>query len=225
MAWNSIRSLAEALPDGTPDAGRNIDGLLTAVAEDIVEAAARGGAGDVAAEYDRLRDIYDDAARQMPLDAETTPAFRAGQIAMAVETLGALRDRIPSQAFKTELHAPRNQTLLALLQEREWRHVDLAATLNKDPSQITHMLKPLREIGVVVSQKSGREVFSRLSMAARVELEGRATVGAPASGSEHYARLMQRNPVSVQFPPSPLPLLAKGDAFAGEDALLEDCVA
>ncbi|NYZ13538.1 winged helix-turn-helix transcriptional regulator [Azospirillum sp. RWY-5-1] len=207
MPWNSIDVLTQAIPDGEADESWNIDGLLMAVAEDVVEAAAEGAARDAVAEFERLQALYDGMARRLPLDVETSPAFRAGQVAMAVEVLGALKDRAPSAAFEEQLRAPANGRLLSLLLEKEHRNVDLARRLGKDAAQITRMLKPLREAGVVVTQKSGREVHVRLGRAARAELEGRPTAGEAVSPAERYHRRMQGSPVRATFARAELPRL------------------
>lgn len=207
MPWNSVETLIEAIPEGKPDQSQNIDGLLMALAEDVVEAAAEGAARDAVAEFERLQSLYDGMARRLPLDSESDPLFRAGQVAMAVEMMGALKDRAPSAAFEAQLLAPSNQRILNLLLEKEYRNVDLAQALKKDPGHMTRMLKPLRDAGIVISQKSGREVFIRLGIAARAALEGRFTAGGSMSSAERYHQRMQREPVGWTFERAELPLL------------------
>lgn len=207
MPWNSVETLMQAIPEGDADQSQNIDGLLMALAEDIVEAAAEGAARDAVAEFERLQTLYDAMARRLPLDVESHPAFRAGQIAMAVEMMGALKDRAPSAAFEEQLNAPANQPILGLLLEKEHRNIDLARRLKKDPGQITRMLAPLREAGIVISQKSGREVYHRLGIAARAALEGRFTAGGSMSPAERYHQRMQRGPVGRTFERAELPRL------------------
>lgn len=168
--WNSVETLAQAIPNGEVDQSRNVDGLLMAVAEDIVETAALGGAIGAGVEFERLASIYDQMIRRLPLDFKTDPAFRAGQVSAMVEVLGALKDRAPSIAFKEQLGAHGNAEMLALLLDGERCAADLPKLLGKDTTQIDRMLEELQAAGVIVRQRSGRAVYVRLSMAARHEL-------------------------------------------------------
>jgi DNA-binding HxlR family transcriptional regulator len=208
MAWKSIQSLTEAIPAGEPDQTKNLDGLLTAVAEDIIDAVGSAKPAEAAAGFDSLRNTFKAMVRALPPDVRRSQAFRAGQMSMAVNVLGALVNRMPSEAFHAQLKAESNRPILAALWNEELRNVDLAKRLGgMDEGQLSRTLKSLQEAGIVIRQKIGREVYTRLSLAARAELEQRPgfTETLALSGADAMHRRMQVAPISVLIAPDAPP--------------------
>jgi DNA-binding transcriptional ArsR family regulator len=208
MPWKSIQSLTEAIPAGEPDQSKNLDGLLMAVAEDIIDAVAGAKPAEAAAGFDSLRNSFKAMVRVLPPDVRRSPTFRAGQMSMAVNVLGALANRMPSEAFHAQLKAEGNRAIFAALWNEELRNVDLAKRLDgMDEGQVSRTLKSLQEAGIVVRQRVGREVYTRLSLAARAELEQRPGFieTLALSGADAMHRRMQVAPISVPIDPGAPP--------------------
>lgn len=206
MSWKTLDNLRSALLSAEGSTAPMIDGLLSSVAEDILDAMTSRDHKLVHMGFASAKEIYEDlVAKASDHDIGGT-GFRLGQIAMLTDLLGHFSGRVKMGELRQILSSDINKRIIQELLKGEKTNAMLVERLDKDPAQVSRALKDLREAGVVIGQKIGRTLYSRLSMAAEIELQAIGFAYDPTNPESRYKRLMDGG-ASVTFEYQELPKL------------------
>ncbi len=147
-----------------------VEGLLALVSEDVLDAVETEDREYLLGARRELHRAYTVLAASGHDISETEPPFLLGRVAGLLELVGASALRQRPVEFERELNNERNLELLYLLREGEKTSTELTGRLSVDKSMVSRRLRKLEAAGLVIRQLSGRQLYSRLSLAARSAL-------------------------------------------------------
>lgn len=173
----AIRRLRAAC-DGEHDDVETLQGLLSAVTQDVLDIVQVADREELIGARIELRAAHTLLTANGP-DGE--PSFLLGQVTSLLALVDAAASRQPSVDFLRELDNEKNRELLMLLLDGEKTSTELTKSLGIDKSAISRRLRKLEAAALVIRQLSGRQLYSRLSMAARKAL-GQRSGNRPADG-------------------------------------------
>ena len=179
----TLERLREALSSDFD--AKNLEGLFAVIAEDVLDALDKADAAHLASARRELRRSYALLAAQEP-EAEDTAAFVLGRVSGLLELVGAASERQEPIEFRREMANEKNRKILELLRDGEKASKEIEVALGMDKGQLSKWLQKLEAVGVIVRQKSGRRIYSRLSLAAQTALDEDELGGGRASGFERF---------------------------------------
>jgi DNA-binding MarR family transcriptional regulator len=164
----SIRRLRVACREPDDDA---LVGLLAVVTEDVLDLVQIENREELVTARSELRATHTLLTTRDPGTCEGEPGLRLGQVTSLLGLVAAAASRQPSADFQRELGNEKNRELLKLLLDGEKTSKELTKQLGVDKSAVSRRLSKLEAATLVIRQLSGRQVYSRLSLAARNALE------------------------------------------------------
>jgi len=208
-----LRKAAEIASGNAEKVDLKVDRLLSAVLEGLAtslptsnEATLKEGAGV-------SRQALMTIAANHQMDPQS-PNYVMGRIAAVTDLLGYSAAAMTSDAAVDLAKRHPYADILKKLADGPARNVDLAAHIDQSEEHVSRtLLKQMREHGLVVSQRRGREVYNAISPAGRlvVELGIQKSQRAPLEETnihDFVARFSMRNLNPVEaIEGSKLPLL------------------
>ncbi len=167
MAEYKLAAICELRQALRNDAEPNVlEGMFAAVTEDVLDALEVQDCDYLSGSRQELRRTFAVLAARSSSDIEAEPAFLLGRVTGLLELVGAsARRQLPAE-FTRQLENPDNQALLDLLRKGERSSKELTERLGVHKSTVSRSLRRLEAAGVVICQPSGRQLYSRLSVAA-----------------------------------------------------------
>ncbi len=145
-----------------------LEGMFAVVTEDVLDAVEVEDREYLAGARQELRRTFAVLAARASSDIVEEPAFMLGRVTGLLELVGASAERQPSVEFTRQLENQDNKALLDQLRQKgELSSKELTERLGVHKSTVSRCLRRLEAAGVVICQPSGRQLYSRLSMAAR----------------------------------------------------------
>jgi len=171
IIWDSLREIRGIVASGDLEASASkVDGMLNAVMESVADTLP-------SATTQRLREGAEAAiaalntVRSKKTIDRASIDFAAGRLAAVADILGYAA---VATADEAAIERARQQPYARILQEMfeaPLRNIDLAVRLGVHKSQVSRYMSDLREMEMVTSHQSGREVFNALTPVARLVVE------------------------------------------------------
>lgn len=173
VIWNVFDNV-EKLLKGQPGEAEIVkaDAILDAVMESIADVLPTATHAVLEEGALAARSLLQTSLRPAGAD-DRSISYIAGRLSAIVDVLAhAARQTVDEARIQVVRRQPYVR-VLAALDERPLRNVDLVAVLEKDKAQVSKWLETLRDAGVVVSQKQGRETVNALTPLGRsIVMEG-----------------------------------------------------
>jgi DNA-binding transcriptional ArsR family regulator len=194
MDLSFLDRLAASILEGAK--GPKIDGPLTAGAHLIVDVLREARQKTVAVAFERFQAVTARLLSHLSLADRESAAYVSGVLAGMTEVLGVAFSRNQSGDFQTALDDPKYRNVIAALKiNTRLRNSDIRAFTGEADETVCRKLRELEQAGVVMRQKVGREVYSRLSIAALELIDAQA----PEAMAQRIPR--------IEFPSSRIPSL------------------
>lgn len=168
--WEIFDQIGSSAPDSTGKLDAKVDHLVSAAMERIADGLAgmsqdalREGAAAARSALDRLDD-------RVPMDP-TSAMFIVGRLASAADLLGYAASRSAHDDALTKARRSPYAQILSELAKQPLRNIDLGNRLHKADASMCRLLKELRDLELVASQRRGRDVFNVLTPIGRLTVE------------------------------------------------------
>lgn len=169
--WDGLRRFKTLVADGgLKDGAEKLDAILDGAMEAIADTLSTATPALLREGETTAKAALNLMGLRAAID-ETSPAFLAGRVAAVADVLGFAAHQTADASVLVRARQQPYATILAHLQERAMRNVDLAAAMRKDEGQISRWLTVLRTDEVVTSHRRGREVFNALTPVGRLAVE------------------------------------------------------
>lgn len=145
---------------------KTLEGLFAVISEDVLDALDEVDSEHLANAWQELRRSYVLLTAQDP-EAEDTAAFVLGRVTGLLELVGAAVERQEPAKLRREMANGNSREVLDLLRRGEKTSKEIEEALGIDKALLSKQLQRLEAVGLIIRQKSGRDTYSRLSLAVR----------------------------------------------------------
>lgn len=171
VVWDSLKEIKCLVSsDEFFSSARKVDSMLNAVAETVADTLPSSTTSSLREGAEAAITALNSLRSKEPID-RLSVNFIAGRLATVADVLGYAA---VTTADETAIEGARQQPYARILQtlyDAPLRNIDLGNRLGLHKSQISRYMSQLRDMEMVTSHQSGREVFNALTPVARLVVE------------------------------------------------------